>query len=64
MLKPEDLTVDSFPTSSISSLQSTNPINDCCTGCTSGCGYYPTNGGCESASGDAVCPADPGTAIA
>ncbi|MFL5383563.1 MAG: hypothetical protein ACJ8GN_13680 [Longimicrobiaceae bacterium] len=24
----------------------------CCTGCVSGCGIYPTNGGCESGGGD------------
>jgi hypothetical protein len=64
MLNPADLTVETFQTSSISSLKSTDPINDCCTGCTSGCGINPTAGGCESASGDAMCPAEPGTLVA
>lgn len=53
-LSPEELSVETFPTgATLSSLAG----GDCCTGCTSGCGYYPTEGLCESNSGDAVCPA-------
>jgi len=42
-LNPESLDVQSFATSS-----GDGTINDCCTGCVSGCGIYPTNGTCES----------------
>ena len=53
-LDPESLEVQSFSTSI------GDPYYDCCTGCVSGCGYYPTNGGCESASdhgsADGYCP--------
>jgi hypothetical protein len=53
-LDPESLEVQSFATSS------DGTINDCCTGCVSGCGIYPTNGTCESASdhgsADGYCP--------
>jgi hypothetical protein len=41
-LDPNALEVQSFATSF------DGPINDCCTGCVSGCGIYPTNGTCES----------------
>jgi hypothetical protein len=41
-LNPDSLEVQSFATSS------DGGINDCCTGCVSGCGIYPTNGTCES----------------
>lgn len=57
-LNPEDLRVSSFslvPDDSFSA----SILPDCCTGCDSGCGIRPTNGGCESESGQAICPADP-----
>jgi len=41
-LDPESLKVQSFATTS------SGTISDCCTGCVSGCGIYPTNGTCES----------------
>ncbi|HET7460220.1 MAG TPA: hypothetical protein VFJ82_03195 [Longimicrobium sp.] len=53
-LNPDDLNVDSFPTTSLSSIGG----GDCCTGCVSGCGYNPTASGCESASGQVICPVD------
>jgi hypothetical protein len=56
MLNPEDLTVESFATTEPSI---SDPIGGCCTGCVSGCGINPTAGGCQSASGDAMCPPDP-----
>ena len=56
MLNPEDLTVESFATTSPSIGGGTGA---CCTGCVSGCGINPTAGGCQSASGDVFCPADP-----
>jgi len=49
-LNPEQLDVQSF------SVSPDSGSGDCCTGCVSGCGYFPTEGYCESASGDAVCP--------
>ena len=57
MLNPEELNVESFSTSDGTMSISTG--GDCCTGCVSGCGYNPTGGGCESASGDMLCPVDP-----
>ena len=54
MLNPEDLKVDSFDTTA-----SISGGGYCCTGCVSGCGINPTASGCESGSGDFVCPADP-----
>lgn len=42
-LDPDSLEVQSFAMSS-----SSGPINDCCTGCASGCGINPTAGGCDS----------------
>jgi hypothetical protein len=47
-LNPEDLTVESFATVN---LMASVP-GECCTGCVSGCGYFPTNGGCESSEAD------------
>ena len=41
-----DLRVETFATSGIYSPQ------ECCTGCVSGCGYFPTEGGCESSDGN------------
>jgi len=55
MLNPDDLKVDSFPTTAA---QISGGTGDCCTGCVSGCGINPTASGCDSASGDAVCPVD------
>ena len=52
-LNPNDLNVESFPTTSAAMV---GGVGDCCTGCVSGCGIFPTNGSCESASGDAICP--------
>ena len=57
MLNPEDLHVESFEISS--AMSSTGGTLGCCTGCVSGCGINPTASGCESNSGDVVCPADP-----
>ncbi len=56
-LNVESLEVSTFETGAIA----TSIPGDirCCTGCTSGCGINPTAGGCESKSGDIVCPADP-----
>jgi hypothetical protein len=61
-LNPDDLQVESFTTSSTTT-RSTLTVADgglCCTGCDSGCGIYPTNGTCESASDhgsdDGYCP--------
>jgi len=55
MLNPDDLNVETFPTTpaSVSSIGG----GYCCTGCTSGCGINPTAGGCESGSnsGDIAC---------
>ena len=59
MLNPDDLTVESFPTSEGMSSISTGGGGYCCTGCDSGCGYNPTGGGCESASGAVYCPVEP-----
>ena len=59
MLNPEELNVESFSTSDGTMSISTGGGGDCCTGCVSGCGYNPTGGGCESASGDMLCPVDP-----
>jgi hypothetical protein len=42
-LDPGSLEVQTFAMSS-----SDGSIGDCCTGCVSGCGIYPTNGTCES----------------
>lgn len=56
MLNPSDLTVESFPTNNGQLIGDGGEY--CCTGCTSGCGIFPTNGGCESnagASGDFAC---------
>lgn len=44
-LSIDDLSVESFATTDTTSSQ----IGACCTGCVSGCGIFPTNGGCESA---------------
>jgi len=61
MLNPDDLNVESFPTHDAQI--SGGGGGFCCTGCTSGCGINPTAGGCESNSGDFLCPAEPGTVI-
>ena len=60
MLNPEDINVESFTIGGTESISTGGGY--CCTGCVSGCGYYPTNGGCESASGDAYCPLEPAVA--
>jgi len=57
MLSPDDLNVETFPTTDKAMLSSGGGF--CCTGCTSGCGINPTAGGCASASGGALCPAEP-----
>ena len=56
-LNPEDLAVETFPTSSAQ--MAIGGGGYCCTGCTSGCGINPTAGGCESKSGDVICPDQP-----
>ncbi|HYH78600.1 MAG TPA: hypothetical protein VEX86_02360 [Longimicrobium sp.] len=54
-LNPDDLKVESFTTAS-----AVPGGGFCCTGCDSGCGIYPTNGGCQSqsdhGSADGYCP--------
>ncbi|HSU15679.1 MAG TPA: hypothetical protein VLK66_16340 [Longimicrobium sp.] len=57
-MNPDDLRVESFSTTGDAASIS-QPIGGCCTGCVSGCGYNPTGGGCESASGQIYCQADP-----
>jgi len=57
MLNPDDLNVESFPTNDANMISPGGGY--CCTGCTSGCGINPTAGGCESASGSVLCPAQP-----
>jgi len=52
-LNPDDVNVESFPTTD--SASSIGGGGDCCTGCVSGCGFNPTGGGCESASGQVYC---------
>ena len=52
-----DLSVDSFeiPTASLSAAPQDDGLANiggggfCCTGCDSGCGIFPTAGGCQSA---------------
>ena len=62
MLNPEDLKVETFQTGATTNAIGGDPF--CCTGCTSGCGINPTAGGCESKSGDVVCPDEPITIAA
>ena len=54
-LNIESLEVTSFQTSAMKPIVS-DPR--CCTGCTSGCGINPTEGGCESDDGAAVAGAE------
>jgi hypothetical protein len=49
-LHPDDLNVDSFPTSD-SAFAIMPGGGFCCTGCASGCGINPTAGGCASGGG-------------
>lgn len=59
-LNPDDLQVESFTTTTTRSTLPGGNLGLCCTGCDSGCGIYPTNGTCESASDhgsdDGYCP--------
>jgi len=60
-LNPDDLKVESFTTATTSkSISTIGGGGFCCTGCDSGCGLFPTNGGCESqsdhGSADGYCP--------
>jgi hypothetical protein len=57
-LNPDDLSVASFTTADPADALSPGG-GYCCTGCVSGCGLKPTAGGCASASGQVVCPAEP-----
>jgi hypothetical protein len=54
-LEIDSLEVSSFDVTPQPSIQPVDGVNYmlpaggyCCTGCVSGCGIYPTNGGCES----------------
>ena len=52
MLNPDDLTVETFPTTEQMSIAPGGGF--CCTGCTSGCGINPTAGGCASGGGGTI----------
>ena len=54
-LEIDSLEVSSFDVGPQPAIQPFDGMNNalpgggfCCTGCVSGCGYFPTNGGCES----------------
>jgi len=60
-LEIDSLEVSSFEVGTEPAMQPVDGMNHalpngggfCCSGCVSGCGIYPTNGGCESG-GDAT----------